>query len=219
VIALDACDARNAEAGGADRIELVSDMSKWGLSPDVDTLRKVQAATALPVRVMLRQCEGFAVGDVGALCAHARRLRAEGADEFVMGFLDGRSSVDVDAMHAVLAEIEGCRWTFHRAIDYAAERSAAWQAIGALPGLDFVLSSGGPSGVGDGVEVLLGDHRRGYRPRLIVGGVLREPHLPPLLAGGLTAFHVGTMARSGGSWAAPVDPDLVRHWRSLLTAT
>ena len=54
VIALQAADAERAEAGGADRIELVGTMADDGLSPEPALVGQVRRATSLPIRVMLR---------------------------------------------------------------------------------------------------------------------------------------------------------------------
>jgi copper homeostasis protein len=216
VIALDAEDARAAHRGGADRVELVSDMGRAGLSPAPETVAAVRAAVDLPVRTMLRHDAGFAAGDLTALRRTARVLRAAGADEFVLGFLDDRGTVDMRAVEAVLEVLDGCPWTFHRAIDHTPDRRAAWSAIVGLPGLDCVLTSGCPDGVGAGMDTLLADAAAGHGVRLLAGGGLREHHLPALLAGGVAAFHTGGAVRPGGAWDAPVDAELVRRWRARL---
>jgi copper homeostasis protein len=216
IIAVDAADARNAQAGGADRIELVSDMTRSGLTPDLPTFEAVRDAVDLPIRTMLRQRDGFAAGDLDRLRSDASALRAAGADEFVLGFLDDHGAVDVPAVRAVLDVISGCAWTFHRAIDHTADRAAAWQAISALPGLDFVLTSGSPAGVADGVDVLVADVAAGHPARVLAGGGLQEEQFAPLLAGGVDAFHTGSAVRPDGRWDIPVDPALVRKWRAAL---
>ncbi|MEV7598872.1 copper homeostasis protein CutC [Kitasatospora sp. NPDC089797] len=220
VIALDELDARAAVLGGADRIELVTDMARWGTTPAAGTVRAVRAAVDVPVRVMLREADGFAAGDPRLLRERARELLRAGAEEFVLGFLGPDGAVDLPAVEAVLEVLDGRPWTFHKAVDFAADRAAAWTAIGTLPGLDSVLSSGGPQGVEEGTPTLLAERaaRAGTGPRLIAGGVLRERHVAPLRAGGIDAFHVGTRARPDGRWDRPVDPAAVRHWRDLLAA-
>ncbi len=217
VIALDAVDARHAQEGGADRLELVADIASWGLTPTVETFTAVRCATTLPIRVMIRQHEGFAAGDLLALQRHTRALRDAGATEFVLGFLDESSEVDLDAVKTLLDATDHSPWTFHRAIDYAADRPAAWRAISGLPGLDHVLTSGGPAGF-DGLP-LEARTLPTTAPRILAGGGLREPHLPPLQASGINAFHCGTAVRPHGSWTSPIDPALVRHWRTLLDAS
>jgi copper homeostasis protein len=211
VIALDAVDARAAQEGGADRIELVAAMSRDGLTPDLETFAAVKAATDLPVRVMLRDQDGYGHNTATGLRARAAAFRRAGADQFVLGFLDAHGAVDVPLLDA----LDGCSWTFHRAVDHAADRAAALGAIRTLPGVDFVLTAGSPAGVEAGLEVLRTEAGRRAGPRILAGGGLRPEHVAPLRAAGVDAFHIGSGARRDG-WGAPVDAGRVRAWRSLL---
>ncbi|MEW2570833.1 copper homeostasis protein CutC [Streptomyces sp. NPDC047070] len=221
VIALDVEDAVAAEAGGADRLELVTDMAADGLTPPVETFAGIRAAVGISLRVMLRLADGFAAGDVRALVRVARELRAAGADEFVLGFLDENGEPDLAALESVLAELDGCGWTFHRAIDRAADRDALRKRLCELPGLDTYLTAGAVEGVDEGMPTLLAEAGRrgeaGYEPQLLVGGGLRLGHVARLRAGGVDAFHIGGAARVGG-WAGVVSAAAVREWRSALDA-
>ncbi|MFG2736770.1 copper homeostasis protein CutC [Streptomyces carpaticus] len=224
VIALTAQDAVAAQQGGADRLELVTGMDQDGLTPGPRTVAAVRAATTLPVRVMLRASAGFGAGGtdgVVRLCAAARELRAAGAREFVLGFLDPAGRVDVAAVRTVVEALDGAPWTFHRALDHSADRAAARRALQGLPGLDTVLTAGAPGGVADGLPVLRGEAAgaapgRPPGPRLMAGGGLRHTQLPVLRAAGVDAFHIGSAARTGGSWSAPVTATAVHSWRRAL---
>ncbi|MEV6385661.1 copper homeostasis protein CutC [Streptomyces sp. NPDC051773] len=219
VIALDAEDAVAAQAGGADRLELVADMAADGLTPTVATFVEVQAAVDIPVRVMLRLADGFAAGRVDALVRIACDMRAAGAEEFVLGFLGEDGGPDLDAVERVVAELDGRPWTFHRAIDRAADRDALRKQLADLPGLDTYLTAGSARGVDDGLPVLLAEAVRrgdpGYTQRLMIGGGLRLSHLSRLRAARIDAFHIGGAARPGG-WTAPVEAEAVRTWRTAL---
>ncbi|MFW6723970.1 copper homeostasis protein CutC [Streptomyces sp. MAR4 CNY-716] len=222
VIALNAADAAAAEAGGADRLELVTDMAADGLTPSRETVAAVRAAVEIPVRVMLRAEDGFAAGDVEALAARARALRAEGAEEFVLGFLDEAGGPDLAAVGRLLAAVgDGCRWTFHRAIDRAADRDTLRKQLAGLPGLDTYLTAGSAKGVADGLGVLVAEAaaatagQPGYEARIMAGGGLTTSHVPRLRAAGLDAFHVGGAVRPRG-WSGPVSPESVAEWRKLL---
>lgn len=221
VIALDAEDAVAAQAGGADRLELVTDMAADGLTPSCATFAAIRAAVDIPLRVMLRVADGFAAGDIDVLVRKAHELRAEGADEFVFGFLDADGRPDLVAVERIIAELDGCHWTFHRAIDRACDRDALRKALADLPGLDTYLTAGSAAGVDDGIPTLLVEAARrgepGYEPRILVGGGLRLDHLPELLDAGIDAVHIGGAARPGG-WAGPVDAAAVREWRAVLDA-
>ncbi|MFI9721372.1 copper homeostasis protein CutC [Streptomyces sp. NPDC052396] len=223
VIALGPQDAAAARAGGADRLELVSDMAADGLTPARETFAAVRAAVDIPVRVMLRAADGFAAGGAAALeelCERARALCAEGAEEFVLGFLAEDGRADLAAVEALTEAIgPRARWTFHRALDRAADREAVRRQLAGRPGLDTYLTAGSAAGVDEGLATLLAEAARGdepgYEPRLLVGGGLRLTHVPVLRAAGIDAFHIGGAARPAG-WDSPVDPAAVRAWREAL---
>ncbi|GAA2292807.1 copper homeostasis protein CutC [Streptomyces kunmingensis] len=224
VIALDARDAVAAQAGGADRLELVTDMAADGLTPSVETFAAIRAAVDIRLRVMLRLADGFSADGpdgVEALVARARALRSAGADEFVLGFLDEHGGPDLVAVERIVAELDGCRWTFHRAIDRTADRDALRKQLADLSGLDTYLTAGSAEGVDAGLEVLVAEAARGgdpgYEQQLLVGGGLRLEHVPGLRAAGISAFHIGGASRPGG-WEKPVSADAVRVWREALDA-
>ncbi|WP_055566660.1 copper homeostasis protein CutC [Streptomyces atriruber] len=219
VIALDAEDAVAAQAGGADRLELVTDMAADGLTPSRETFAAIRSSVDISLRVMLRLADGFAVGDIDELVRRTRELRSEGADEFVLGFLDEAGGADLPAVEALVGALDGCRWTFHRAIDRAADRDALRKQLADLPGLDTYLTAGSADGVDDGLPTLLAEAARrgepGYEPQLLIGGGLRLDHLPRLRAAGVDAFHIGGAARPDG-WSAPVSAAAVAQWRAAL---
>jgi copper homeostasis protein len=226
VIALDVEDAVAAQAGGADRLELVSDMTADGLTPSAGTVTGIRAAVDIPLRVMLRPADGFAAGaaeDVDRLARVAGELRAAGAEEFVLGFLDADGGVDLTAVERLAGELDGCRWTFHRAIDHCADRDALRKQLDGLPGLDTILTAGSAADVDDGLPTLLAEAERGrsgdpgYEQRILVGGGLRLDHVPTLRAAGIDAFHIGGAARPDG-WARPVSAAAVAEWRRVLDA-
>lgn len=223
VIALDAEDARSAVAGGADRLELVSGMEFSGFNPSLEVFSRIRAAVEVPLRVMVRLKDGFQSGGavgVTALKASVRELRERGAQEFVLGWLDEAGAVDLAALQEVLAVLDGAAWTFHKAIDAAPNRDAVYAAVRGLPGLDTVLTSGGPFPAGRGIEVLQAEaQREAARPdglKILVGGGLKLDDVAALQAAGLTDFHLGSAVRATGDWAGQVDEALVAAWRQAI---
>ncbi|MFE6159908.1 copper homeostasis protein CutC [Streptomyces sp. NPDC056486] len=221
VIALDAEDAVAAQAGGADRLELVTDMAADGLTPSRETFAEIRAAVDISLRVMLRLADGFDAGDLDTLVRRARELRIAGADEFVLGFLDEVGGPDLIAVEALVDELDDCRWTFHRAIDRTPDRDALRKQLADLPGLDTYLTAGSATGVDDGLPTLIAEAARsgepGYEQQILVGGGLRLDHLPRLKAAGVDAFHIGGASRPGG-WTAPVCAEAVARWRAAVDA-
>jgi copper homeostasis protein len=216
VIALDVRDAIAAEEGGADRLEIVIDMAADGLTPAAETVAAISKECAIPQMVMLRPGKGFTADDeeIEGLRRDARVLTAAGAAGFVFGFLDAEGVVDLAATEALIHAVAPLPWTFHRAVDHAADIQAAWRAVRLLPNLATVLTSGGPGGVGRGMATLKARTDAGDAPLILAGGGLRPEHVPVLLDYGVRAFHVGSAVR--GSWDEPVDPKLVRRWRELV---
>lgn len=219
VIALDAADAVAAAEGGADRLEVVTGMDSDGLTPALATVNAIREAVDVPVRVMLRSNGGFRVSplELDGIAEAARAFTDAGIDEFVFGFLTADGEVDVAAMGIVLEAADPVRWTFHRAFDYVADPKAAWERISKLPGVEAVLSAGSPDGID--VDEYAGriDWEDGG-PRWLVGGGLREEHVPTLRALGLCGFHIGSAARQFRRWDAPVSVEAVRRWRTLIDA-
>ncbi|MCW2916503.1 MAG: copper homeostasis protein CutC [Actinomycetia bacterium] len=222
VIALTAADARAAEEGGADRLEIVADMAADGLTPDPVLVAEMRQVTSLPLRVMLRANAGFRTNgpELDRLRRAAASLTEAGADGFVLGFLDSEGHIDVGATTKLVAMITPLPWTFHRAIDNATDTGLAWRTVRELPGLDAVLTSGASAGVDAGVDMLV---RRAAESadsaRLVMaGGGLRRKHVALLAAAGVSSFHVGSAVRPDRSWEQPVAAGLVREWRTLVSA-
>ena len=62
VIASSVEDAVEAARGGAHRLEIVRDLSRAGLTPAIELVQQIQREVALPLRVMVRESDGFACG-------------------------------------------------------------------------------------------------------------------------------------------------------------
>jgi copper homeostasis protein len=217
VIALDATDARAAVRGGADRLEIVHDMTADGLTPSLECFEAIRETVDVPLRVMLRGRAGFTVSarELDELCLTAARLRAAGMEESVLGFLTDDAGLDLPAVEAVLAAARPRRWPFHRAMDFAADPRLVWKAVENLTGLDAVLTAGSPSGLDiDGLVARL--RWEDDPPPWVVGGGLRQEQIGALRELGFTRFHVGSRVRHGASWSRPVDEAAVARWRELI---
>jgi len=218
IIALDAADAGAAQEGGADRLEVVADMAADGLTPDPVVLADIRAATDLPLRAMLRASARFGASmpEIDRLRRAAEALAEAGADGFVFGFLGEGGHVDAAATGKLMSVVAPLPWTFHRAVDHAADPVRAWRAVRDLAP-DAVLTAGSPRGVDAGVDTLA--RRAAETPGLVLaGGGLRRKHVALLAAAGVDAFHVGSGVRPDGSWERPVSAELVREWRALVAA-
>ena len=219
IIALHEADARRAEEGGADRVELLGSLDDGGMSPEPRLVERVRAATSIQIRVMVRLREGFGTdgGEFTRLQGLIDSYLDAGADGVVFGFLNGLGEVDLEVCGALTAEGDW-PWTFHRAIDNALDTDKAWRAVLTLPRLDQVLTAGSALGVDHGLDDLIRLARSDERiARLMMaGGALQAEHVPWLARAGVRAFHLGRPVRPQGTYKAYVDAPLVHTWRTLI---
>ncbi|MGN6722475.1 MAG: copper homeostasis protein CutC [Marmoricola sp.] len=219
VVVLHAKDAIAATDGGADRLLLVAEPGEVGVAPDLATVSSVVKATDVPVRVMLRQGEGFEVtaDGVDALAEFAEAATALGAGGFSFGFLDRMLEVDAESCSELASRVR-LPWTFHRAFDSTLNTRRAWRDVLNLPGLDAVASAGSSRGMSVGADELL-EHAANPRVAALVlaGGALQPDQIPWLVRAGVRQFGVGASVRPGRSWTRSfVDLHHVRTWRMLL---
>lgn len=221
VVALHPRDVAGADEGGADRLLLLADPERGGLSPEPATASAVCRESDVPVRVMLRLNDSLSTtgGELARLVGLGEDYLASGAAGVAFGFLTHDLEVDVEVCAYLADRLPAVPWTFHRAVDSALSTDRAWRHLVALPGLDAVLSAGSVRGLSAGCDELT--DRAAADPAvarlLMAGGGLRPEHVPWLARAGVRQFHVGSTVRPGGSWTKSyVDPGHVRSWRMLL---
>jgi len=214
VIVCSLADAIEAERGGAGRLEIVRELKRGGLTPSFDLVAEIKERVRTPVRVMLRESDGFGVtgeSEIDRLCAAAERFASLEVEGVVIGFLkDGE--VDVALTQRVLAYAPSSRATFHHAFEAAHDKSKALMAIKRLPQVDRVLSHGGTDGLELRVQRLKQYASMGA-PELIVlagGGVDGNAISQISCETNIREFHVGRAARSQFQVEGSVQTSLVR---------
>ncbi len=223
VIAASVEDAVEAERGGAHRLEIVRDLGRGGMTPSYELVREIKETVALPLRVMLRESDGFVTrgeDEIDRLCLAAVRFASLEVDGFVLGFLrDGE--VDVQLTQRVLACAPHVRATFHHAFENARDKLRALGEIKRLPQVDRVLSSGGTGELEARVR-RLGEYERVAAPELTIlagGGVDGDAIMQIARHTGIREFHVGRAARLGfeveGKVRASLVSSLVKRLRGV----
>lgn len=142
-------DVIQAELGGADRVELNSNLFQGGLTPTLGTLRVVKQRVHIPVMTMVRpRAGGFCYTDTEfeVAKADARLLLENGADGIVFGFLHEDGTVDEERVRELAAIAEGRPCVFHRALDVVPDWKRALDQLIRL-GVTRVLTSGQESDV------------------------------------------------------------------------
>lgn len=219
VIVLTVADAVAAAHGGADRLEVVRDIRQGGLTPPLALVRAIAAATRLPLRIMVRDNDGYRLGadELPGLRRAAAQFAEAGVDGLVIGFATaGRP--DPDDVSRVLAAAPGVRATFHRAFDVLDNPAAAIADVARIPGVDHILTGGG-EGPADVRCRRLAEYSRVAAPglRIIAGGGVDEAALALFARQGCVGeVHVGRAARDDGEPDSPVSAARVRRLKSLL---
>jgi copper homeostasis protein len=213
VIACSVADALEAQLGGAGRLEIISALERGGLTPSLELVRNILRAVSLPVRVMLRENDGYEVtgeAELERLCGVARELSALRVDGVVLGFLHG-AEIDLDLTKRVLSCAPNLKATFHHAFEDARDPIEAIRKIKTLKQVDRILTSGGAGVWTDKLE-RLARYRQEARPEIeiIAGGGINPQTIKSICAEtDIREFHVGRAARvpanaNGVVQAAPV---------------
>lgn len=214
VIVCSVADAIEARKGGASRLEVVRALDRGGLTPSLELVRAIKEAVDLPLRVMVRESDGFETGseeEVNRLCAAATQFAELGVDGLVTAFLKG-VEIDLELTERVLSCARGLNATFHHAFESARDRSEAISRLKRLPQVNRILSHGGNDGLAERSK-RLDAYARAAAPeiKIIAGGGIDKPAIALLRSRTtIREFHVGRAARSGFQVAGEVQADLVR---------
>ena len=218
VIVMSIDDAVEAARGGAHRLEVVRDLHRQGLTPPVDLVRAIQREVPLPLRVMVRESDGFACGSEDErrrLVDAAAAFGALGVDGLVVGWTIG-DRVDEETLARVLEAAPSTRATFHHAFDALPDPERALAILQRYSQIDRVLTRGGTGDWPSRCPTL-----KRYvdlaKPHITVlpGGGVDGNALNTLAAcDGITEAHVGRAARAGDAIDGAVSADKVRALRA-----
>ena len=115
--------ARNAIAGGADRLELCSALAVGGLTPYTALLKQIRRESDIPIRCLMRHRPGdffYTADELELLREQIIQLKQAGADGFVIGCLTPDGILDKLAMRHLMQAC-GSNVTLHRCIDVSAD--------------------------------------------------------------------------------------------------
>lgn len=212
VIACSVEDAIEAEAGGAGRIELVRELERGGMTPDLSLVREVLRAVSIPVRVMVRESESHEVSDdaiKSRLLEAARILGSLPIDGLVLGFLRG-GRLDLEFTGEMLACAPRLKVTFHRAFEDAEDPFRTINDLKTMTQVDRILTGGGAE--------RLRDLSRWARPEIeiLAGSGVDGPAIGRLLQAGVREFHVGRAAREPAEVHGRVTRERVAELRNWI---
>lgn len=211
-------DAIAAEAGGADRLELVANLLEGGVTPSYGVIAAVRRATRLPIYVMIRPRGGsfhFTPAEIDATVEDARIARELGADGLVVGALTPEGTVDHEAMLRVLNEAR-LPATFHRAFEAITPKEDALKQVAELPYVERILTGGRsprPETASDALREMIAQSPL----EIMVGGGVTHANAAQILREtGTTALHTATAVRAPAQPTAGVSAGLVARMRRMI---
>ena len=185
-----------AAAGGADRIELCTNLAAGGTSPDAATLVACLSRLTIPVFAMVRPRGGdfhYSAAERAEMVEEIWQVKGAGAQGIVTGALRPDATVDETLTRELVAAARPLPVTFHRAFDECADVERALDTLIGL-GITRVLTSGraptapaGAASIADLVRLAAG------RIGILAGGGIDGGNVAPLVrTTGVREVHLST---------------------------
>jgi copper homeostasis protein len=197
--------AQAAEAGGADRIELCSQLPIGGVTPEIELTRAAIRTLSIPVHVLIRPRGGdfaFSADEFDLMLRQIELAKEAGAAGVAVGVLLPDGSVDVERTRALVKLGRPMSVTFHRSFDETSNLAEALEAV-IDTGADCLLTSGGAPDVLTGAESIARLRKQaGERLAIMAGGGLRLRNLLEVVRRTGVRYLHGSMTRAREGYGA-----------------
>lgn len=148
--------ARNAWRGGADRLEICSNLIIGGTTPGVSQFKQIREACDLALNVLIRPRFGdflYTDAEFRMIAEDVQMFKELGADGVVVGCLKADGFLDLEKMKILRQKADGICMTLHRAFDVCKDPYQTLEEATAL-GIDTILTSGQQNHCMDGRDML-----------------------------------------------------------------
>jgi copper homeostasis protein len=190
--------AQAAELGGADRIELCSQLSIGGVTPSEELISAVIRTLSIPVHVLIRPRGGdfiYSPAEFGQMHLQIDHVKHAGAAGIAIGVLLPNGSVDVERSRELIRLARPLSVTFHRAFDESADLSDSLESV-IQTGADCLLTSGGAPDVLSGADSIARLRRQAAgQIEIMAGGGLRLSNLAEVVRRTGVSYLHGSLTR------------------------
>jgi copper homeostasis protein len=187
--------AISAQRGGAQRVELCSDLLEGGVTPSLGLLSVVRSRVSIPVHPIIRPRPGdfcYSDAEFEIMGRDIELAKSQGANGVVLGILQTSGRVDVERTRSLVELARPLLVTFHRAFDICADLLEALEDVCAT-GAERLLTSGGELECVQGVDMLarLVQAANG-RIKIMAGGRIGISNAALIIErAGVSEIHVG----------------------------
>ena len=184
-----------AERGGAHRIELCSDLSVGGVTPNAELMRSARAAVKVPIFAMIRPRGGnffYSGSELAQMRRDIELAKYCKMDGVVLGILHADNTVDIEDTGELVKTASPLPVTFHRAFDETPDLHEALEAV-IQTGATRILTSGGEPTAAQGATVV-SDLAAAAADRITIlpGGGINTSNFPAIVrATRAPEFHSG----------------------------
>lgn len=157
IVATSVQSAINAEKGGADRIELCSELGVGGITPSYGLMKTVLEKCSIPVFVLIRPRGGnfvYSDDEFEIIKKDIEIAKELGCVGIVSGILNADNSIDLKRTQELIELSKPLEFTFHRAFDLTEDPIRSLDELMKL-GVDRVLTSGQENSAELGLELLI----------------------------------------------------------------
>ncbi len=148
--------AMAAQNGGADRIELCTQLAVGGLTPSHHLIKKVMSELSIPVHVLIRPRKGnfcYSKEELNIMKNDIEFCKNIACSGVVSGVLQSDLTIDLIATKQLIEAANGIDFTFHRAFDCVKDPLVSLENLIDLK-IKRVLSSGLKSSAREGISLL-----------------------------------------------------------------
>ena len=219
VIATTVEDAIEIEAGGANRIELISMFSEGGLTPSYKMMSDVIKAVKIPVNIMIRpHSHSFVYTDteINLMKKDIETARMLGANGIVFGVLTEDNIVDTNKLENLLSVCSNLEVTFHRAIDETNVLSSV-KKLAVYKEITNILTSGGlKAPLHENTNIISNMMTSASQINILVGGGLTMDNIIAVATKTKAAnFHFGSTVQTNGNVVREKVELLMRKMKDL----
>ena len=211
--------AMNAALGGADRIELCTNLEVGGITPSNQLIQSVKKVVEIPVYVLIRPRAGdfvYSSEELEQMKSEILFARKAGCDGVVFGALDRDNSINEAATYALLETAKFMDVTFHRAFDMLDDHLEGLNTLKDL-GVQRILTSGCNGTALQGYETLAELVDEAEDDVIIMpGGGIRPENIQQLLRTGANEYHSAAMDKNSQTTDSKMVEELGKAIRSQL---